>query len=224
MRHEPLLSEEAGSPVPLGRGRGTRCERRLRPAPPRLDCSSARADWDVSLVQRQVDLMPSLRLERLAAQGKRLVLDVDDAIWHDRSPAGRRPSAGPAQGHSAGRFAGWLNAPRRSSPATSCSRSGSALLQRRRRDPVARRSSGSSPTRVHERRDRIVLGWLGSRSTARSLTALADPLTRTADLLRMPTELLVVGGPAPDVAGIDVRQQAWCEESERDFLRRLTSG
>ena len=80
------------------------------------------------------------------------------------------------------------------------------------------------PTRVHERRDRIVLGWLGSRSTARSLTALAGPLTRTADLLRMPTELRVVGGPAPVVSGIDLRQQAWSAQSERDFLQEVDVG
>src|SRR4051812_39993721 len=43
------------------------------------------ADWDVTLIQRQVDLLPGLRLERLAAADRRLVLDVDDAIWLDRS-------------------------------------------------------------------------------------------------------------------------------------------
>src|SRR5215218_2893168 len=48
-------------------------------------------DWDVTLIQRQVDLLPGLGLERLAVADRRLVLDVDDAIWLDRS--------GDARGH-----------------------------------------------------------------------------------------------------------------------------
>ena len=124
MRHEPLLSEEEDRRFHSG-GAAARARTLLAARSRLARLLEARADWDVSLVQRQVDLMPSLRLERLSAQGKRVVLDIDDAIWHDRSPA-----AGgirwPGSRALPGRFAGWLNAPRRSSRATICSRSGYA--------------------------------------------------------------------------------------------------
>jgi glycosyltransferase involved in cell wall biosynthesis len=80
------------------------------------------------------------------------------------------------------------------------------------------------PARVHTPRGRGVLGWLGSPATARSLTAVAGALTRTAGLLRTTTELRVVGGPAPRVSGIDVRQQPWSAQSERAFLEDVDIG
>src|SRR4051812_26397648 len=39
-----------------------------------------------SLIQRQVDVLPLLTLERHAARGRSLILDVDDAIWLDATP------------------------------------------------------------------------------------------------------------------------------------------
>lgn len=222
MRHEPLLSEEEDRRFHSG-GAAARARTLLAARSRLARLLEARADWDVSLVQRQVDLMPSLRLERLAAQGKRVVLDIDDAIWHDRSPA--------AGGHPLARLKGtprkvrWLA--QRAEKVIAGNELLAEWLSSYSTDVVVIPSLVDHrlvPTRVHERRDRIVLGWLGSRSTARSLTALAGPLTRTADLLRMPTELRVVGGPAPVVSGIDLRQQAWSAQSERDFLQEVDVG
>src|SRR5438034_3876714 len=41
----------------------------------------------VALIQRQADFLPSLGLERRASAGRRLIWDVDDAIWLDASRA-----------------------------------------------------------------------------------------------------------------------------------------
>ena len=222
MRHAPLLSEEEDRRFRSG-GPATRARTVLAARSRLARLLEARADWDVSLVQRQVDLMPGLRLERLAAQGKRVVLDVDDAIWHDRSPA--------AGGHPLARLKGtrrkvrWLA--RRAQKVIAGNELLAEWLSAYSGDVVVIPSLVDHrlvPARVHEPRERIVLGWLGSPSTARSLTAVADALTRTAGLLRLPTELRVVGGPAPAVSGIDVRQHAWSPHSERAFLQEVDVG
>jgi glycosyltransferase involved in cell wall biosynthesis len=177
----------------------------------------------VALVQRQVDLMPSLRLERLAAQGKRVVLDVDDAIWHDGSAA--------AGGHPLARLKGtprkvrWLAA--RAQKVIAGNELLAEWLSACARDVVVIPSLVDHrlvPARVHSHLERVVLGWLGSPSTARSLPAVAGALTRTARLLRTPTELRVVGGAAPAVSGIDVRQLPWSPQSERTFLAEVDIG
>src|SRR4051794_12502717 len=43
------------------------------------------------VVQRQVDLAPSLALERAATRGRRLVYDVDDAVWLSGRQTGGHP-------------------------------------------------------------------------------------------------------------------------------------
>jgi|Tabmets5t2r1_1033131.scaffolds.fasta_scaffold00014_6 hypothetical protein len=222
MRHAPLLSEEEDHLFHSG-GVATRARTLLAARSRLARLLEARADWDVALVQRQVDLMPSLRLERLAAEGKRVVLDVDDAIWHDGSAA--------AGGHPLARLKGtarkvrWLA--RRAQKVIAGNELLAEWLSAYSPHVVVIPSLVDPrliPARVHSPGGRVVLGWLGSPSTARSLTAVAGALTRTAGILRTPTELRVVGGPAPRVSGIDVRQQPWSPQSERAFLDEVDIG
>ena len=222
VRHTPLLSEEEDHVFHSARA-ATRARTALAARSRLARLLEAGVDWDVSLVQRQVDLMPSLRLERLAAQGKRLVLDVDDAVWHDRSSA--------AGGHPLARLKGTPRKVRWLARTAQKVIAGNELLAEwlsaYSQDVVVIPSLVDHrlvPTRVHEPRNRIVLGWLGSPSTARSLTTVAGALTRTAAVLGTPTELRVVGGPAPAVTGIDVRQAPWSLQSERAFLQEVDVG
>ena len=224
MRHLPLLDEQQdrafhGGSTARRLQAALQARRRLR-----RELDAAR-DLDVALVQRQVDLMPSLGLERRAvASAGRLVLDVDDAIWLDGSPdAGGHPLAAlkgtrrkvrwlaeRAETVIAGNelLAEWL--------ATYADRVVVVPSLVEHRELEARR---------HEQRERIVLGWIGSPSTARSLERLGEPLAALAGQGNgHQFELIVVGGPAPAIEGLHVRSEAWSEERERQFLREVDIG
>jgi glycosyltransferase involved in cell wall biosynthesis len=224
MRHLQLLDEQqdrtfhSGSPARRLQV-ALQARRRLR-----RELNAAGA-LDVALVQRQVDLLPSLRLERLAtAAGDRLVLDVDDAIWLDGSPE--------AGGHRLAALKGTRRKVRWLAERAETVIAGNDLLA----DWLARYGERvvvvpslvehrEIAPRVHEQREQVVLGWIGSPSTARSLEGLRAPLAalaREGDGQRF--ELLIVGGPAPLVEGVRVRSEAWSEERERQFLREVDIG
>jgi glycosyltransferase involved in cell wall biosynthesis len=222
LEHVPLLTEEDdrrlhAASVPARAAAALRARTRLRR---RL----AALDWQVSLVQRQVDLLPTLELERRAAAAGRLVLDVDDAIWLDssRGAAGHRLAvlkgtprkvrwlAGRADAVIAGNelLADWLGKYSAQVHVVP------SLVEHR-----------EVPVRTHEARDRIVLGWIGSPSTATYLPRLVAPLSRLrAELPDVRFELLAVGGPGPAIPGVDVRSEPWSEERERRFLTEVDIG
>src|SRR5207249_6985922 len=138
-------------------------------------------------------------------------LDVDDAIWHDRSPA--------AGGHRLAAIKGSRRKVRRLAERADAVIAGNELLAEWLRSYSDRVSVIPSvvdpeciPVRGHERTDRIVLGWIGSRSTAPSLTGLREPLER---LVRSSGgrrfELMAVGGEAPEVRGMVCRSEPWSE-------------
>jgi glycosyltransferase involved in cell wall biosynthesis len=189
----------------------------------RLRRALASADGDVALVQRQVDLLPGLGLERRAAAGRRLVLDVDDAIWLDRS----RDAGGHALAVLKGtpRKVRWLA--RRADAVIA----GNDLLADWLGDYSANVHVVPSlvehrdiPVRAHEQRDQLVLGWIGSPSTARELERLTGALTRLATADGPAPTLLIVGGARVDVPGMDVRSEPWSEERERAFLGEVDIG
>ena len=179
MRFLPLLDEEQdralhrGSPprrlqAALQARRGLR--RRL---------SAEGDELDVALVQRQVDLLPSLGLERRVADGRRLVLDVDDAIWLDSSRE--------AGGHRLARLKGTGRKLRWLAERADAVVAGNELLA----DWLGRYSSSvvvvpslvehrEIPVRDHEARERVTIGWIGSPSTAPALERLVEPLRRLA--------------------------------------------
>ena len=224
MRFLPLLDEEQDRAVHQGS-----LARRLQAAfqarrglRRRLQADGDRLE--VALVQRQVDLSPSLGLERRVADGRRLVLDVDDAIWLDSSPD--------AGGHRLARLKGTARKLRWLAERADAVVAGNDLLA----DWLGRYSANvvvvpslvehrDFPPRSHAQSGRIVLGWLGSPSTAPALAALREPLRALArNAGKIEFELLVVGGAPPAAPGIPVREERWSEESEREFLRTVDIG
>jgi glycosyltransferase involved in cell wall biosynthesis len=181
-------------------------------------------DWDVTLIQRQVDLLPGLGLERLAVADRRLVLDVDDAIWLDRS--------GDARGHRLALLKGTSRKVRWLASRADAVVAGNELLA----EWMSQYSGNVAvipslvehrdiPLRVHERRDPLVVGWIGSASTSPLLARLVEPLGRLAAAVPdVSVEFLAVGGSAPWIPGIRVRSERWSEEREQEFLRRVDVG
>ena len=224
-QHCPLFSNaeakafEAGGGVARPRAvirAHRRMEKRLR----ELDDGS-----EVAFVQRHVGMLPSLRLERLASRGRRLVLDVDDAIW-----LFTRPEAG---GHRfaflkrAGQKVRWLA---ERADVVIAGNSGLADWLGRCSPNVTVVPSLVDPLSTEPRRhldaERVVWGWIGSRSTGIHLEAAAETLAAAA--ASMPAseiELVVVGaGRDIEIPGVHVRQQPWSEQYEREALARMDIG
>jgi glycosyltransferase involved in cell wall biosynthesis len=190
----------------------------------RLADRLSRGSFEVALVQRQVDLLPTYRLDSLAIRGRRVVLDVDDAVWHDT-----RPGAG-------GSFLARLKRTERKIlwmlARADAVVAGNALLAEwlSRYSPhvtvipslVEHRSA---PIRTHETGDRVVLGWIGSMTTARHLEPLAGPLEALAAAQPQKRfELCIVGGRPLRLKGIDVTARPWSEATERELLERMDIG
>ena len=179
---------------------------------------------DVALVQRQVGMLPALALERRARRAARLVLDVDDAIWHDASAS--------AGGHAlaslkrSGAKVRWLAA--RADQVIAGNEVLAEWLGRYAR-AVTVVPSLVDPTRLGVRRhaatERVVLGWIGSQSTAMYLRRLGpalEALARSSPELTFVLE--VVGGTAPSVRGVEVFSSPWSESAERELLGRMDIG
>jgi len=223
MRFLPLLDEEQDRAVHQGS-----LARRLQAAfqarrglRRRLQADGDRLE--VALVQRQVDLSPSLGLERRVADGRRLVLDVDDAIWLDSSPD--------AGGHRLARLKGTARKLRWLAERADAVVAGNDLLA----DWLGRYSANvvvvpslvehrEIPARDHEAGKRVLIGWLGSPSTVPALRRLVAPLSRLAADASTEAELLVMGGSAPEVPGLRVREESWSEAAERRFLAEVDIG
>jgi len=216
----PLLSVEqaeilhTGSPAARARvvidGR-RRLRRSLRPL----------GDIDSVVIQRQVDPLPGRMLERTVTNGRALILDVDDAIWlpepggHPLTRLRRNASklrwlAARAQHVIAGNdhLAEWL-APHAGNVSVVPSLVDTARIA----------------TRQHADSATVVLGWIGSRTTARYLDAIAGALTAfAATRPDGSVRLIVVGGPAPTVPGVHVEAWAWSEEQEARALATMDIG
>lgn len=68
----------------------------------------------------------------------------------------------------------------------------------------------------------FTVGWIGSPSTARYLQLLVEPLHQLARerLVR----LLVVGGPAPTIAGVEIIEHPWSLDQEVPLIRQFDVG
>ena len=223
MQHFPLFDERQEAAFRSGStGQKVRialaARRRLR-----RNLGAVNGALDVTLIQRQVDLLPSLSLERLAAADRRVVLDVDDAIWLDRSSGARGHPLAALKGTS--RKVRWLAS--RADTVIAGNEMLAEWLGGHARQVVLIPSlveHRQIPVRVHEPRERVVLGWIGSPTTAPSLNQLTGELDRLARTSDMAFELLVVGGPAPPVTGMSKRSEPWSEERERAFLSSVDIG
>ena len=224
LQHYPLLNQAQDEML-----HGASVARRLQAALQarrdlRRRVAGADGQLDVALVQRQVDLLPTLALERLVARDRRLVLDVDDAIWLDASPG--------ARGHRLAALKGTARKVRWLAERAETVIAGNDLLA----EWLSRHSQNvvvvpslvehrEIPLREHTASDRIVLGWIGSPSTAPSLNRLREPLRElVAGHPDLEVELLVVGGEPLAVEGATVRGEPWSEQSERDFLQQVDVG
>ena len=193
--------------------------RRLRA---RLEAGAA--DFDTALVYRRADLLPLTTIERLAARGRRLVYEVDDAIWLD------------ATGQSGSHPLVFLKGSRRK-----------AHLMAERADHVIAGShilaehleryaraitvvpslvdAAAIPVREHADSGRMVLGWIGSRSTARFVDGAGPALERVAAACPdLDLTLLTVGGDTRPVPGIEHHARPWSEAAQRDALARIDVG
>jgi glycosyltransferase involved in cell wall biosynthesis len=68
----------------------------------------------------------------------------------------------------------------------------------------------------------FTVGWIGSPSTAPYLQLLVEPLQHLA--LDRSVRLLVVGGPAPSIAGVEVIEQPWSLEYEVSLIQQFDVG
>lgn len=174
------------------------------------------------VVQRFVDLVPSLALERAATKNRRIIYDVDDAVWLSGRSTGGHPLSA-LKG--ASRKVRWL--------ATRAEHviAGNEILAEylsAYNDAVTVVPSlvdpGAYDVRRHAQSESVTLGWIGSPTTAPYLQGIAPLLERFASLSPRPVRLIIVGGAAPQVEGLRVEQRAWSPEAERQALAEMDIG
>lgn len=77
--------------------------------------------------------------------------------------------------------------------------------------------------RVAARSDEpFTVGWIGSPSTAPYLQLLVEPLYQLA--CERPVRLMVVGGPAPAITGVEVIEKPWSLEQEVPLILQFDVG
>lgn len=221
LRLLPLFSDAEAARFRGGGAAGK--ARTLAAARHRLRRELRAAEAETVLVQRHVDLAPPLSLERAAVRGRRLVYDVDDAIWLTGRQSGGHP-LGALKG--AGRKVRWL------AERAAHTIAGNEILAERLAafgaDPVTVVPSLVDPAafepRRHEQGEQATLGWIGSPTTAPYLQGAAPALERFAAASARPVRLLVVGGASPPLAGVRVEERAWSPAAERQALAEIDVG
>lgn len=181
------------------------------------------ADAPAVLVQRQVDMLPSLRLERAATQRRRVVLDVDDAIWHD-ARGGGHPLAFLKGSR---RKVRWLA--RRADQVIAGNELLAGVLGELGARHVAVLPSlvdvDAAPVRHHAQRDDVLLGWIGSPTTAPYLDRIVPAIDEAArrDGRRWRVEC-VGGAPGARPRVARLVEVPWSTGSERSLLERMDIG
>jgi glycosyltransferase involved in cell wall biosynthesis len=176
----------------------------------------------IAFVQRYVDLTPSLALERAAAANRRLVYDVDDAVWL---------SGGQTGGHRLAALKGAARKVRWLAERADHTIAGNEVLAEhlsRYSDAVTIVPSlvdpGVHALRAHEQGEMLTLGWIGSPTTAPYLLGIVSVLEKLAKGSPRPLRLVVVGGSAPRIAGVEVEERPWSPEAERVALAEMDIG
>jgi glycosyltransferase involved in cell wall biosynthesis len=179
-------------------------------------------DVSTVVVQRQVDLAPSLALERAAARERRLIYDVDDAVWLSGRQTGGHP-LGVLKG--AARKVRWL-AERAAHTIAGNEILAEYLAAYSKRVTVVPSlvDPASYAVRFHEQGEALTLGWIGSPTTAPYLERVAPVLARLAKESSRPVRLLVVGGSTVEIAAVRVEERAWSPEAERQALAEMDVG
>jgi glycosyltransferase involved in cell wall biosynthesis len=186
--------------------------------------SGTEGGHSVALIQRQADFLPSLGLERRASAGRRLIWDVDDAIWLDASRA--------AGGHRVAAFKGTTRKVRWLACRADHIVSANAYLA----DFLSRYSSRITivPSvvetravrpRRHDDHSELVMGWIGSPTTAPYLLRITRVLARVSrELSDRSLRLLIVGGTMPSKNSFAVESVPWSVDNELDALERIDVG
>lgn len=178
-------------------------------------------ELETMVVQRHVDLSPLPTLERAAAD-RRLVYDVDDAIWlSGRVTGGSRLSF--AKG--AERKVRWLA--ERAEHVIAGNDYLAEYLDTYSHAVTVVPSlidTDGYTVRRHEQSETVTLGWIGSETTAPYLRRLTPVLERVATNSMRPVRLLVVGGAAPRPEGVLVEERIWSPDSERGALAEMDIG
>lgn len=181
------------------------------------------ADASVCLVQRNAAIWPTVAPEREAIGARRFVYDVDDALWIAGAMAGGHPLAILGRGAQRARLLA------RRADHTIAANAHLADWLERAGGRVTIVPSVVDTRRVaprgHEDKSDLVVGWIGSRSTAGYLGRLVEPLERFA-LTRsdLSVRLLVVGGPAPAVKGVGVETRQWSDSAQAAALSEIDVG
>lgn len=179
-------------------------------------------DSDTMVVQRQIDLLPALTLERRLIGSRRLIYDVDDAIWI---------TGGASGGHylsalkGAARKVAWL-ASRADSVVAANELLAEYLSTHNPRVSVIPSliDPADYAPRRHASGETLTLGWIGSPTTVRYLDGRVSALSSFARQCKQRVRLLVVGGSAPRVQGIEVREIQWNPAAERAALAEMDIG
>jgi len=174
------------------------------------------------VVQRGVDLAPQLTLERAATRGRRLIYDVDDAVWLSGGQTGGHPLSG-LKG--AARRVRWL------AEGAAHTIAGNEILAEHLAaygGEVTVVPSLVDPAdyvvKAHEQGEVVTLGWIGSPTTAPYLGRVAGALERFARDSERPVRLIAVGGTPPELAGVRVEERAWSPEAEGRALAEMDVG
>jgi glycosyltransferase involved in cell wall biosynthesis len=180
--------------------------------------------FDATLIQRQADLLPSLRVEQAAVDHQRLIWDVDDAIWLDTSREARLHPLAFLKGTR--RKVRWLA--ERADEVIAGNRLLAEWLSRHSDRVTVVPSlveTRQLPLKRHEDGDTVTLGWIGSAGTSRYLVPIGSLLTELSRLAPERTfRLMVVGGKITPPQGIEVEQLEWSPEAEEKALAAIDIG
>jgi glycosyltransferase involved in cell wall biosynthesis len=190
----------------------------------RLEKALSTSVAEATVISRQADVLPFLALERRAMAGRRFVYDVDDSIWLDAREEARGGRLAVLKGSA--RKAAWLA--QRAETVIAGNPILAEWLSRHSRNVTVVPSLVEThriPVRRHADDGEVVLGWIGSRTTATYLGALRDILTAAAHALApVRLRLIVVGGSLDAVPGVAIETHPWSEGAELAVLRQMDIG
>lgn len=78
------------------------------------------------------------------------------------------------------------------------------------------------PLAGRRREDKFTVGWIGSPSTAAYLSEVVEPLRAASRSI--PLRLVVIGGRAPLIPGVEVVELDWSEDSEIELINTFHVG
>lgn len=177
--------------------------------------------YDVILIHRAACLAGPAAIERLiAASGKPIIFDFDDAIYLlDTSEANR--------------YFGWLKFPRKT--AALCRLSSHVVAGSNHLADYARKHNPRVtvvptsidtdkylPVRRNENGKRIVIGWTGSSTSQTHLEMFADVLRELT--ARRDIEIRVQSNRRPELSGVPFVWRPWSPETEIEELSHFDIG